>query len=122
MKIDDIKAPYGDNVLPTNVRNFTCTSASRADAIPASWSGRYIKITNETANTAQYFFSKDPAATCDETIAAANDGGASVSLGDSILGNTVEQILLPFWQPTETMYLVRASVSTTNLRLAERSN
>jgi hypothetical protein len=122
MKIDDIKAPYGDNVLPTNVRNFTCTSASRADALPASWSGKYIKITNETANMAQYFFSLASGASCDETIAAANDGAPSVSLGDSILGNSVEQVLLPSWKPDETMYFVRASVTTTNLRLAERSN
>lgn len=122
MKIDDIKAPYGDNVNPTNVRNFTCTATSRADPVPATWAGKYLKITNETANMAQYFFSKDPAASCDETIAAANDGAPSASLGDSILGNAVEQVLLPYWKPDEIMYFVRASVVATNLRLAERSN
>lgn len=120
-KVDYIKAPFGDGTNNTNVRNFTCTSTSRADALPADWSGKIVRIANETANLAQYFFSKNSGASCDETIAAANDGAPGVSLGDSIFGNTEVQVQLPYWQSTETMYLVRASATTTNLRIAERS-
>lgn len=118
----DIKAPFGDGVNATNVLLFNCDSTSRANALPASWSGRYIEITNETANLAQYFFSKNSGATCDETIAAAAAGAANASLGGSILGSTSKQVKLPFWGPDETMYFVRASVTSTSLRIEERSN
>ena len=121
-KSEDIKAPFGDGTNVTNVRLFTCDSTSRANALPASWSGKYIEITNETANLAQFFFSKNASATCDETIAAADAGASSASLGGSIAGSTSKQLLLPSWQPTETMYFVRASVTSTSLRLEERSN
>lgn len=121
-KAEDIKAPFGDGVAVTNVRLFTCDSTSRANALPASLSGKYIEITNETANLAQYFFSKNSGATCDETIAAADAGASSVSLGGSILGSSSKQLLLPYWQPTETMYFVRASVTSTSLRVEERSS
>ncbi len=119
---DDIKAPFGDGSAVTNVRLFTCDSTSRANAIPAEWSGKFIEITNETTNMAQYFFSKNASATCDETIAATDAGTSSASLGGSILGSATKQLLLPYWSTTETMYFVRASATSTSLRLEERSN
>lgn len=119
---DDVKAPFGNGTDVTNVRLFTCDSTSRANAIPSSWSGKFIEITNETANLAQYFFSKNSSASCDETIAAADAGASSASLGGSILGNSSKQILLPYWEATELMYFVRASGTSTSLRLEERSN
>ena len=121
-KVDDIKAPYGDGSAVTNVRLFTCDATSRANALPAAWAGKYIELTNETANLAQYFFSKNASATCDETIAAADAGASSASLGGSIAGSSSKQVLLPYWRGDETMYFVRASVTSTSLRLEERSN
>lgn len=121
-KIDDIKAPFGDGVAVTNVLYFDCNSTSQAHALPAGWSGKYIRIKNDSANLAQYFFSKNASAACDETIAAAAAGAASVSLGDSIAGGAVETVLLPYWAPTETMYFVRASTAAATLRLSEASN
>lgn len=119
---EDIKAPFGDGVAVTNVRLFTCDSTSRTNSIPNSWSGKYIEITNETANLAQYFFSKNASASCDETIAATDAGASSASLGGSLLGSMSKQVLLPYWPETETMYFVRASATFTSLRLEERSN
>jgi hypothetical protein len=121
-KSEDIKAPFGDGTNVTNVRLFTCDSTSRANALPASWSGKYIEITNETANLAQYFFSQNASATCDETIAAADAGASSASLGGSIAGSASKQVLLPYWANNATVYFVRASVTSTSLRLEERSN
>ncbi len=121
-KAEDIKAPFGNGTDVTNVRLFTCDSTSRANALPASFSGKYIEITNETANLAQFFFSKNSGATCDETIAAADAGASSASLGGSIAGSTSKQLLLPYWANNETMYFVRASVTSTSLRVEERSS
>lgn len=121
-KVDDIKAPFGDGSAVTSVRYFDCNSTSQAHALPADWSGCYIRIKNDSANLAQYFFSKNASATCDETIAAAAAGASSASLGDSIAGGAVDQVLLPYWGPTESMYLVRASVAAATLRLSKASN
>lgn len=121
-KAQDLKAPFGDGSAVTNVLYFDCNSGSQAGALPASWSGKYIRIKNDSANLACFFFSKNSGATCDETIAAAAAGAASASLGDSIMGGAVETVLLPYWGPTETMYFVRASVSAATLRLSEASN
>jgi hypothetical protein len=121
-KAQDLKAPFGDGVTATNVLYFDCNSTSQANALPAGWSGKYIRIKNDSANLACFFFSKNASASCDETIAAAAAGAASVSLGDSIAGGAVETVLLPYWQPTETMYFVRASTAAATLRLSEASN
>jgi hypothetical protein len=121
-KAEDIKAPFGDGTNVTNVRLFTCDSTSRANALPASFSGKYIEITNETTNLAQFFFSKNSGATCDETIAAADAGASSASLGGSLAGSASKHLTLPYWANNETMYFVRASVTSTSLRVEERSS
>ena len=115
------KAPFGDGVASTSTRLFTCDSTSRANAIPDAWAGTFLRVANG-ANAAQYFFSKNSGASCDETIAAADAGAASPSLGELIPANTVVKVRVPGpLQPGETMYLVRASVSTTTLSLTPAS-
>lgn len=121
-RAEDLKAPFGDGSTVTNVRYYSCSSASQATAVPSSWAGKYIKIKNDSANLACFFFSKNASASCDETIGAAADGGASASLGDSIAGGAVETVLLPYINSDETLYFVRASVSAATLRLSESSN
>jgi hypothetical protein len=121
-RVEDLKAPFGDGVTATNVLYFDCGSASQANAVPSSWAGKYIKIKNDSANLACFFFSKNASATCEETIAAAAAGAASASLGDSIAGGAVETVLLPYIAAGETLYFVRASASAATLRLSESSN
>lgn len=113
-----VKAPYGDGTNNTSVRFYDCTSTSQAHAVPAAWAGKIVRISNETANLAQFFFSFNSAATCDETIAAAANGGGSASLGGSIAGNTERHVQLPeLPESYSTLYFVRASVTNTSLRL-----
>ena len=114
-----IKAPFGDGSANTSVLFFDCTASSQTHALPRSWAGKIIRIANETANLAQFFFSLNSAATCDETIAAAANGGGSASLGGSIFGNTERHVQLPHL-PNENqdfIYFVRASAVNTSLRL-----
>lgn len=111
------RAPFGDGTNSTSVRLFTCDSTSRAHAVPSSWAGKMVLIVNETANLAQFFFSKNGSAQCDETIAAADAGAASAQLGGSIPGNSGRKVKIPAIADGETLYFVRASVTSTSLRL-----
>jgi hypothetical protein len=114
-----LKAPFGDGSANTSVLFFDCTSTSQAHIVPRSWAGKIIRISNETANLAQFFFSFNSAATCDETIAATANGGGSPSLGGSIFGNTERHVYLPVLpnENQDNLYFVRASVTNTSLRL-----
>lgn len=114
-----IKAPFGDGTNNTEVRFYDCTPTSQAHIVPRSWAGKIIRIANETANLANFFFSFNSAATCDETIAATANGGGSVSLGGSIAGNTERHVQLPILpnENQDNLYFVRASVTNTSLRL-----
>lgn len=109
----------------TPVAYYDCDSTSQAHAIPSEWYGKFVVLTNDSANAAQFFISDDSSSTCDETIAA-GDAARSASLGGVILGNTSRQGRLPM--PTQvtanngpsgpkTYYLVRASVSAATLRM-----
>jgi hypothetical protein len=115
-KAANVIAPYGDGTT-TNVLFFTCTSTSRADVLPDEWAGKFVRLANETTNLAQFFISPNSSASCDETIAAANGGGAAAGLGDSIFGNTEQQFRLPPLPERGHLYFVRASVTSTSLRI-----
>lgn len=110
----------------TPVRYYDCNSGSQATAIPAEWYGKFVVLTNDSANAAQFFISDDSGSTCDETLAAAAGGQPSPSLGGVILGNTSRQARLPYSVITttnngpglpKTFYLVRASASAATLRM-----
>lgn len=109
-KAANVKAPFSNGVDPSSTRRFT-SGASAADALPASWSGKYVRIKNEdSANDARYFFSKNQAATVGN-VAATADGAASPSLGEIIFARSTEHVRLPYANETETIYFVRAAVA-----------
>lgn len=114
----------GDSAV-TPVAYYDCDSTSQAHAIPADWYGKFVILTNDSANAAQFYISDDADSTCDETLAAGNPT-TSASLGGVILGNTSRQGRLPYpsrdlvsGQPglQKTYYLVRASASAATLRM-----
>lgn len=113
----NVKAPFGDGTNPTSCRRFTCDSTSRANAIPVDWAGKYVFLTNETANEARFFFSKNASATCDETVAATDAGASSASLGGPLLGSSTRHVRVPSVAPGESLYFVRASVTTTTITI-----
>ncbi len=109
----------------TPVAYYDCDSTSQAHAIPSEWYGKFVILTNDSANAAQFFISDDASSTCDETLAA-GDPTRSASLGGTILGNTSRFGRLPEPSVTvanngpaapKTYYLVRASVSAATLRM-----
>jgi hypothetical protein len=115
---------------PTPVRYYDCNSGSQATAIPAAWYGRFVILTNDSANAAQFYISDDPASACDETATAnaAGTSSAPTQLGGMLLGNTSRQARLPYPSRAavtgasagadyKTYYLVRASVSAATLRM-----
>lgn len=114
----------GDTAV-TPVAYYDCDSTSQAHAIPSEWYGKFVILTNDSANAAQFYISDDSDSVCDETLAAGNPT-TNVALGGVILGNTSRQARLPCPArevvagqpgPMKTYYLVRASVSAATLRM-----
>ena len=117
-KAENLTFPFRSGTTDnTPVRYYDCNSASQASAIPAAWYGKYVLLTNDSANAAQFFISDDSGSTCDETLAAAAAGQPSPSLGGVILGAASRYGRLPYAQGNKTLYLVRASVSAATLRM-----
>jgi hypothetical protein len=109
----------------TPVAYYDCDSTSQAHAIPVAWYGKFVVLTNDSANAAQFYISDDSSSTCDETLTA-GDPTTNVALGGVILGNTSRQGRLPNPSrslvngqpgPQKTYYLVRASASAATLRM-----
>lgn len=109
----------------TPVAYYDCDSTSQAHAIPSDWYGKFVSLTNDSANAAQFFISDDSDSTCDETLAAGNPT-QSASLGGVILGNTTRYGRLPYPATVttnngpagpKTYYLVRASAAAATLRM-----
>lgn len=105
----------------TPVAYYDCDSTSQSDEIPSDWYGKFVVLTNDSANAAQFFITDDDDSTCDETLVAGNPT-RSASLGGVILGNTSRQGRLPYPTPSstggmKTYYLVRASAAAATLRM-----
>jgi hypothetical protein len=114
----NIAAPFTDGVLASTVRDFTCTLVSRADPIPIEWCGRYVLITNESASDAAHvLFSKNSAASVNPALTAANDGGPDPARGSTVLPNASRAMRVPYANPGETVYFVRASSASVTLQV-----
>jgi hypothetical protein len=126
-KAANLTFPYRSGTTDnTPVRYYDCNATSQATAIPSAWYGKFVILTNDSANAAQFFISDDNTSVCDETLAAAANGQPSAQLGGVILGNSSRQARLPYPMSTttnngpgvpKTLYLVRASVSAATLRM-----
>lgn len=108
MRPEHNAAPQGNGVAASTALRYTSASSSRADALPSTWAGRRIELVNEGSATVYWYVSQNSGASVDETLAAADDGGANAARGMPILaGHTVEYDL-PSWG---AIYFVRASAS-----------
>lgn len=99
----------------TTVRFYDSTSTSQAHPVPASWCGRYVNMYAST--DVQYYFSTDSTDTVDETIAANATGNAQDDLGGILPSGQFVPRQIPAKKPAETMYFVRASVASGNVRM-----
>jgi hypothetical protein len=101
----------------TPVAYFACSSADAALLIPATFYGKFVILTNDSANTAQFFISDDSASTCDETLTASTPR-LGATLGGVILGNASRQGRLPYSADnSKSYYLVCSSVAAATLRM-----
>lgn len=105
---DYISPPRPDGTS-TSVRLYTATTASKVDALPNSWRGRYAVVT-ALVDDVWWYLSTDPAAVVDYTIAAADDGAPSSQLGSRLLYGTSRPVVLQVPE-SGTLYLVRQSSS-----------
>jgi hypothetical protein len=104
-----IKAPFDVGSNDFGVRRYTITTTARADAVPASWAGRYVRIffTSATATDVAHFgFSRNPSAVIDGT-AGATDAGTATSVGMTLKVNESMHVRLPGKQESESIYFCR---------------
>ena len=123
-KAENLTFPFrSGSAAVTPIAYYNCDSTSRADPIPVSLYGKFVLLTNDSANAAQFYISDDPASQCDETLAAASPATTNAQLGGALLGNSSRQARLPYQSvdpatgKPKTYYLVRASVAAATLRL-----
>lgn len=121
-KAADVKAPFGDGTAATTVLFFTCDSTSRCNALPGSLAGKFVRVVNtSSSNGAFFYFSSSASASCDETVAATDAGATSASLGEYLPPGATAHLRLPYWNPDQNRYFVRASVSSAPLMIVEAS-
>jgi hypothetical protein len=121
-KAENLTFPFrSGHTAVTPVAYYDCNSTSQCHAIPSDWYGKYVLLTNDSANAAQFYITDDSASTCDETLAA-GDPTTGVDLGGVILGSSSRQGRLPYPARAtdgtiKTYYLCRASVAAATLRM-----
>ncbi len=125
-KAANLTFPYRSGTTAnTPVAYFDCDSTSQAHPIPAEFYGKFVWLTNDSENAAQFFLSDDASSTCDETLGAGNPT-RSASLGGTILGAATRSGRLPYPMQTttnngpggpKTLYLICASASAATLRM-----
>src|SRR5262249_3506797 len=91
------QGPIADGAANTNDLRFTSGVAQANNAIPASWNGKLIELTNESTTAGDFVafhFSFDALQTV--TIpAAAADGGPTVARGRLIMPGTTRRLRIP---------------------------
>jgi hypothetical protein len=114
----NIRAPFGDGVNSTNVRRFTVDNASKSNALPAGWAGKYIYIHNETADVAvDFFFSTSASATIAAAPAATDAGAGSATQGGTVRGGAERHVRVPSCPDGVPMYFLRICGSTAVVKL-----
>jgi hypothetical protein len=113
----NIKAPQGDGVANTNVLRFTCSNASKCNALPSTWAGKYIYIYNEDAVDAEVFFSKNASAAASNATGSSDAGAGAATMGGRVRASGERHMRVPSIVPGESLYFVRICASSATLRL-----
>lgn len=91
------KGPFADGTNNTGELRFTTAAATSVNAIPGSWSGKFVELYNESGTAAElvaFVFSNSSTQTCTIGAAAAN-GGAATDRGRIIAPGQRLKIRLP---------------------------
>jgi hypothetical protein len=119
MIIDKELPAFGDGVNATNVRLFTVTTDSLANAVPREWHGQLINIRCVIAatNSVHWFFSRNSAASVDRSLGATDAGASSAELGATLLPEEIARVYVPTAASNESVYLVREGSASGSLRV-----
>lgn len=113
------KAPFDQTAGGSDfgVRLFDSTTTSQAHAIPAAWTGKIVDLYVPVGGAEVHFgFSKNASASIDEA-AAASAAGTSANVGGVVAPGQHRRLYVPLAKKGEPMYFVRASLSTTSVRM-----
>jgi hypothetical protein len=100
---------------------FTADTTHKANAVPAAWAGRYVKITS-VGGILHYGFSETSSAEIDRAVAA-TDAGASAKVGGYIADGGSDSRRIPRRSTLgATVYFCRESsaASTVYVELADK--
>lgn len=116
----NVQAPLDAGSNDFGVRKFTAETSHAANAIPNSWSGKYVRALAVGGNV-HFGFSISGSAEVDRAVTA-TAAGASAKVGDVLSNGIAEQFRIPRFGPGVTMYFVRESDTASTvvyLRLAD---
>ena len=113
----NIRAPQGDGVVNTNSLRFTVTNASKSNALPRDWYGKYIYIYNESAVEVEFMFSSNAAATIAAAGAATDAGTAAPTQGGRCRASGERHVRVPYVNDGQTLYFLRICGSAATLTL-----
>lgn len=111
-----IRAPndLGRTANDFGVLKFDCDTTHGANALPASWPGRWVKI-RATGGDVHYGFSTASNAEVDRAVASSS-AGASSKVGGIVADGlaNAEHVQLPYVESGQSLYFVReATVDNT---------
>lgn len=106
---ENVQAPSDVGSNEFGVKKFTAGTTHAADALPASWSGRYV-VLRAVGGNVHWGISTNSSAEVDRSVSAAA-AGASAKVGDVIPDGVTYEThrKLPTWRHDQTGYFVRES-------------
>lgn len=121
-KAENLTFPLSaDGTSNTPVLYIACTTTHAVITVPATFHGKFVEMTNESATTTDYvvyFFSYLATAEVDRTIASSASGAQSPKLGAKIYGSSSKQGRVPYLAGGKTtLYLIVESSASLNLRM-----
>ncbi len=116
---DYVRAPIDNIIVPSvaavandfGVLKFTVTTTHAANALPDSWSGKYVNLVSPVE--VDFAFSHASNAEVDTSVTA-TAAGASVKVGGKLLAGERRHVRLPLWDPNQNVkcYFVREAGSS----------
>lgn len=96
----------GDGSTVTETRNFTLGTTTKANAVPSTWQGRYVRITPH-GSTLYYYFAF-AAGTCAAPPAATDAGASAATAGEGpIADNVTMEVRVPTAAAGGAVYFCR---------------
>jgi len=109
---DNVTPPMASTTEVSTVRLFAASTGHYSNVVPASFLGKYVKLTALNGNV-HYHFSTDGAVAVDRTVASSSAGASSTALGDYLAQGQSDHVRLPKPGRDTSVYFNREADSTT---------